>query len=76
MSIKGPYTAEFGAVHHTDSPNFIFTVAPAQCAPEVAKALNAELQLADARALLVAFLLNGDIPDVRTRIDSFVNPKQ
>lgn len=39
-STPGPYRAEFGAIHHEDAPGFLFTVAPATAADEVARALN------------------------------------
>lgn len=38
--MKGPYSAAFGAIHHEDERGFLFTVAPASCAVEVANALN------------------------------------
>lgn len=36
----GPYSAQFGAIHHVDSPGFLFTISPATAADAVADALN------------------------------------
>lgn len=38
--MAGPYSARFGAIHHEDDRNFLFTVAPASSAVEVANAMN------------------------------------
>lgn len=40
MAEVGPYRAEFGAIHHESHTGFLFTVSPADRAPDVAKAMN------------------------------------
>jgi hypothetical protein len=42
---KGPWRAEFGALIHEDHDGFVFTVSPASCAEDVAKAMNARTAL-------------------------------
>ena len=46
--MTGPYRAEFGAIHYEGQRGFLFTVSPASCADEVAKALNTYARLASA----------------------------
>lgn len=48
----GPYSAQFGAVHHEDRPGFLFTVPTRGVAVDVADALNKALLFPDLLAVV------------------------
>lgn len=50
----GPYSAQFGAVHHKDYTGFLFTVPTRGMAVDVADALNKALLLPDMLAALLS----------------------